>query len=166
MRRFPLLLAVLTLPGAVVAGQFGCPTCQSCGGACVLKAEVVTEDETCYDVECKDVCIPAIRFPWDSCREPKCGRVRRVATLKTDSRETKACKYEWVILCPRCGRAEADGESKPTVPPMPQAPDSQTPVPKSPAASPKAPPMPPAAPPAQARWPGRAVWSLQASRGH
>ena len=84
-------LLVLALANTAFASEFGCPCCQSCGGACVLKAEQVEEDETCYDVECKEVCIPAVRFPWDSYRTPKCGRVRVIARLKEDTRKTTSC---------------------------------------------------------------------------
>lgn len=129
MRHALVSLAVVMLSGVAAADQFGCPTCRSCGGACVLQAKPVVEKETCYEVECKDVCIPAVRFPWDSCREPKCGRVRRIAVLKKESRETKSCKYEWVVVCPRCGKLHQNGDARKSVPPAPEPPQASTPPP-------------------------------------
>jgi hypothetical protein len=160
------LLALLALPASLAADQFGCPQCRSCGGMCVLKAEPVTEEETCYEVECERVCIPAVRFPWESCRTPRCGRVRLVARLKEETRERKTCSYEWLVVCPRCGRVEKNGgnDKKPDgakaeagdgVPPGP----SDAPMPPE--------PMPPAAPnpEAAAAFPGRSVVSHPAPAG-
>lgn len=143
MRCFIAMLAAasLVVPNVAVADQFGCPQCRSCGGACVLKAEPVVEEETCYEVECQQVCIPAVRFPWDSCREPKCGRIRLVSVLKKESRETTACKYEWVVVCSRCGHIHKNGDGEPKVPPAPTPPASGED------------PRPPAAPPASAMAP-------------
>lgn len=140
MKPFRVILAVAACvaTGTAVADQFGCPACRSCGGACVLRVSPVVEEETCYEVECKDVCIPAIRFPWDSCRKPKCGRVRQVAVLKKEGRETKGCQYEWIVVCPRCGDVHDGRGSMPNVPPAPAKP---LPSPQMP---PSAPPTPPA----------------------
>lgn len=132
-------LVVMSANGAI-AGEFGCPCCQSCGGACVLKVEQVEEEETCYEVECKEVCIPAVRFPWDRCRTPKCGRVRVVSKLKEDKTTKTACKYEWVLTCSRCGRPAAAIETKDAC----MKPADRTPP------APSMPPMPPAA---NAAWP-------------
>jgi len=119
---------VFAFANSALAGEFGCPCCQSCGGACALTARQVEEDEACYDVECKEVCIPAVRFPWERCRTPKCGRVRLVAKLKEDKTKKTTCKYEWVLTCTRCGQPAAiekkDSGKKPAdgtspVPPMP-----------------------------------------------
>ncbi len=146
----PLLpLLVMVLANGSFASEFGCPCCQSCGGTCVLKAEQVEEDETCYDVECKEVCIPAVRFPWETCRTPKCGRVRLVTKLKEDKRKTTTCKYEWVLTCPRCGRRAASSKQEENTPATPTKPADGTPP-----APPMAPaqPMPPTALPASMGW--------------
>lgn len=130
-------LAVLLISAnlhSAIAGEFGCPACRGCGGACVLKATPVVEEQPCYDVECKDVCIPAVRFPWDSCRTPKCGRLRVVSRLKIDSRETRSCQYEWVPVCPRCEPLKAGASSGNHVPPAPIEPSPKPPAP--PAAAP------------------------------
>ncbi len=125
---------------SALAGEFGCPCCQSCGGACVLKVEQVEEDETCYDVECEEVCIPAVRFPWETCRTPKCGRVRVVAKLKEEKTKKTTCKYEWVLTCTRCGRPTSIPKD-----------ENENPSKMKPAdGTPSAPPMPPMAPAASA----------------
>lgn len=137
--------AVWAFAVAASAGEFGCPHCQSFGGTCVLKIEQVDDEQTCYDVECEEVCIPAVHFPWESCRTRKCGRARVVAKLKKESRDTKTCKYEWVLVCDRCGRPvaeEEEAEEDQSVPPAPK------PASKSKTKSSDTPPMPPAAPPA------------------
>ncbi|HEX6987421.1 MAG TPA: hypothetical protein VF170_18730 [Planctomycetaceae bacterium] len=151
MRHFlTLFAAALTTATAAAAdwpSQFGCPHCR-CGRACVLKVEQVDAEEDCYEVECEEVCIPAVTFPWESCRTPKCGRSRVVARLTEESRPTKECEYEWVLACPKCGRIEKNGEKNgAAVPPAPKAPMS--PMPPMPA------PMPPAAPPAAGTAPPR-----------
>jgi hypothetical protein len=132
------------------AGPFGCPCCGS-DGICILKAEPGTEKEKCYDVECEEVCIPPVRFPWESCRAPKCGRVRVVARLKHDEREEPVCKYEWQVVCPRCGRPVAKGDAKAdrSVPPAPASPKS--PARGRGAQGMTAPPMSPPAPPPSGR---------------
>lgn len=112
--------------GPLYAGPICCPCCGS-DGACVLKVEPGVEKETCYEVECKEVCIPPVRFPWESCRAPKCGRVRVVARLKEEKREKEVCKYEWLAMCPRCGRPVAKEAAKKTdtaIPPAPAKPKS------------------------------------------
>jgi hypothetical protein len=139
---------------AAAASEFGCPHCQS-EGTCVLKAEQVEEDETCYDVECKEICIPAVRFPWESCRTPKCGRVRVVSKLKEDKRKATTCKYEWVLTCPRCGRPasvpkEGENESSSTMKPADRTPPVPPTAPTSPA--PPMAPIAPSAPPATMGW--------------
>ena len=51
------------------------PTCSSapcraagrcCGGpTCVGKAERVDVEKHCWKIECEDICVPAVRFPWE-----------------------------------------------------------------------------------------------------
>jgi len=55
------------------AAPVGCCTataCQAagrcCGGPkCVGKAEMVDVDKHCWKVECNEICVPAVRFPWE-----------------------------------------------------------------------------------------------------
>lgn len=70
---------------------------------CSLTVSTATDTSECFDVECKDICIPPVTFPWE-CRPKSCGRVRTVNVLTTEEREQTVCKYEWdiVVICPRC----------------------------------------------------------------
>lgn len=145
MRVLLAVVATISYFGSASAGQFGCPSCQSCGGACVLQVEQVDDEETCYEVECKEICIPAVRFPWESCRIAKCGRTRIVSKLKEETRETKACEYKWVLVCDRCGRPAGEklNGSQDVVPPAPKPANRNG----NGKASFVTPPMPPVAPP-------------------
>lgn len=87
-------------------GLYKC--CKSCGKK-ICQAELKTKKvkEKYYDVECVDVCIPGIRFPWskkDCCEAPKCGRVRTIQRLVVKEREVEKCVWEWKIveLCDEC----------------------------------------------------------------
>jgi hypothetical protein len=136
MRSLIPLLIISAVPITATADQFGCPHCHSCGRACVLKVAQVDSEEDCYEVECEEVCIPAVRFPWQSCHAPRCGRSRLVTKLKIESRPTKICEYEWVLACPKCGRIEFNGNraaEENGIPPAPMDPMPPTP-PAAPAA--------------------------------
>lgn len=42
-------------------GCFSCPDCR-----CKLTAEEVEVEKTCFEVECKTICIPKVVFPWQT----------------------------------------------------------------------------------------------------
>lgn len=73
---------------------------------CQLTVTPATETTECFQVECEDVCIPPVMFPWE-CHPKKCGRVRTVRVLTTEERERRICEYDWdvVVICPRCRHA-------------------------------------------------------------
>ncbi len=121
LARCVTLLFLATTSAAVAGGcEFGC--CTICGGACRLRVEPATEGKTCYEIDCTPVCIPAVRFPWQKCCGPaRCGRVRVVAKLKEQTRETPTCKYIWEPLCPAC-RAAPPGAAPPPAPTVVPAP--------------------------------------------
>ncbi len=76
---------------------------------CVLSSEPTEVKKSCYRVECRDVCIPSIRFPWQKCVDsPRCGKVIRVKVLVDDSRSCPDCKHDWNIvpICGCCARAQ------------------------------------------------------------
>lgn len=100
-----LLTAVVLLPAPAAtandSGHFAC--CQSCGRkVCCPEVKVKKETRQCWEVECKDVCIPAIRFPWMDCNELRCGRVRTVRVLKPVDYDVEKCEYQWKVLCDQC----------------------------------------------------------------
>lgn len=41
----------------------GCDRCR--GPYCVGKSDIVDVEKHCWKIECEDVCIPAVRFPWE-----------------------------------------------------------------------------------------------------
>lgn len=92
-----LLLALFAT--VALAGPGRCPTCPQCEHKiCVPTPEVVKEKKHCWQVECKDICIPAIRWPWQSCCSPrKCGQVKTIKVLEKVDYECEKCGYKWEI---------------------------------------------------------------------
>lgn len=86
-----------------VADNFPTACCHVCGQkVCYPEAKVEKETRHCWEVECKEICIPAIRFPWMKCGPLHCGRVRAVKGLVAKDYECEKCVYEWKILCDQC----------------------------------------------------------------
>ena len=96
---------------------------QSCA-TCRARIETEKVEKTCFEVECKQKCIPKITFPWqkrhsgcdecdagcDNCEgcAPGCGRVITVNTLKKRKYECEQPVCKWEIeagCCDRCGAA-------------------------------------------------------------
>lgn len=79
--------------------------CPDCGrSVCRLVREPVADEKYCYQVECKQLCIPKIRWPWQSCCDaPQCGRVKTVKVLKRVEYECEACGYRWELQPAPCG---------------------------------------------------------------
>jgi hypothetical protein len=112
-RSIPALLAALVLGHAVMAlaraGGIQGHGCPECGCAVCRPVQVpVKEKQHCWEVECKQICIPAVRWPWESCCEPpRCGKVKTVKVLKKVEYECTKCGYKWEIqavdCCP-CGK--------------------------------------------------------------
>lgn len=98
----PLLLVALLASVCAWAGDRGCNSCPKCQHkVCEPSPEVKKEKKTCYDFECKDICIPGIRWPWQPCCEPSCGKVRTVKVLKKFEYECEHCGTKWSIV--NCG---------------------------------------------------------------
>ena len=100
------------------AGGSACSACGAGEKVCVTDAKPGTVEKHCWNVECEEVCIPAIRYPWhcwgwgkgvdcdsgacgDGCSQTGCGRVRVVRRLKKETYEEDVCEYEHRIEC-RC----------------------------------------------------------------
>lgn len=135
MKIIGLMLLTLGFSATTFAGEFGCERC-ICGGHCILQVKQITKTESCFDVEHKEICIPAVRFPWE-CGPRRPGRTRVVSKLTTEEREKTSCDYEWVPVCDRCGRPmnKQDPEAAPKIPPAPPTPTPAKP-PKTAATSP------------------------------
>jgi len=113
--RLPLTIHLLVAMAAVApsfAGEHlghkhGALFCPRCSEPCYPTVTKGTETKTCWDVECKAICIPRVTFPWehgwhggkgkDGCVEPKCGRVKYVNKLMKCEYECSVCKYSWDI---------------------------------------------------------------------
>ncbi len=98
-------IALVAIPLAVAAAspiQGRC--CPTCGHAvCCPQPELVKEQRYCWRVECKTICVPAIRWPWQHCCEPPaCGRIKTVKVLKKVEYECQRCGYKWAagsVVC-------------------------------------------------------------------
>ena len=84
-----------------------CPNCY-----CELKCEQEAEMKSCFEVECKAICIPRMCMPWEKCCKPKCAKVKYVRTLKKVEYECHKCKYKFEPVCvDGCG-AKGDKDDK------------------------------------------------------
>ena len=113
MRIAAVLLAAALFadsPTGGVAGEKAVSlSCHSCGQkVCCPEVKPAKETRQCWEVEQKEVCIPAVRFPWMDCGQFRCGRVRKVNVLVEKDYEVDVCDYQWKILCDRCrGKAQS-----------------------------------------------------------
>ncbi|MFK7777476.1 MAG: hypothetical protein QM501_05070 [Gimesia sp.] len=73
----------------------GCKTCR-------LHVETLKVKKYCFTIECKDICIPPVRFPWQKCCELKCGKIKTVRVLKKHNYTCEKCGYKWTVDC-QCG---------------------------------------------------------------
>ncbi len=103
-------------------GPVVCPNCY-----CELKHEVEKEKKYCWNIECKAICIPKVKFPWeDCCAPPKCAKMKYVNVLKKKEYECEVCKYKWEAVCDKCechGKpaakaAPSDASVPPAAPPV------------------------------------------------
>jgi hypothetical protein len=86
-----------------------CNSCPDCGNkVCVPSVDKKKEKKHCWDVDCKDICIPKARWPWECCCEPQCARVKTIKVLKRVEYECDKCGTKWDVLstscsdCPSC----------------------------------------------------------------
>ena len=73
----------------------GCATCPQCNASCQLEIKQGKEKKSCFKTECKTICIPKVRFPWQKCCEPRCAKAKTVKVLKKHSYECPKCEYKW-----------------------------------------------------------------------
>jgi len=103
------LLAAFCLLGAAPLLAYAGPghhhdACPECGTAvCLPSIGVVKEKHHRWEVECKQICVPHIRWPWQPCCElPKCGHVKNVKVLKRIEYECEKCGCKWDVKCDGC----------------------------------------------------------------
>jgi hypothetical protein len=101
--------------------------CPNCCHECVFSANKEKVTKSCYDVVCKDICIPRIVFPWQkgccSCaKDGKDGdgkdgccaihngaKTKSVRVLKKYKYECGRCKYKWTPIPKGSGEKKAFG---------------------------------------------------------
>lgn len=111
-----------------------CNSCNSCSHGCKtcrLYVETLKQKKHCYFFECKDICIPPVRFPWQKCCELKCGKIKTVRVLKKHNYTCEKCGYKWTVedLCGSCNSGACE-----RMPPAP-AKSAQAQPPLAPATS-------------------------------
>lgn len=79
-----------------------CSECVSCPRCftCKLDVEAIEEGRSCWDVECEQICIPNVVFPWqkscDPCRVLHNGaKIKTIKVLKEREYTCPACEYTW-----------------------------------------------------------------------
>lgn len=76
--------------------------CPDCEGYCELTIEMGEEERSCYKVEQKEICVPAITFPWQKCCGPvKCGKAKTVKVLKKHKFKCPKCECKWEVVDPQ-----------------------------------------------------------------
>ena len=131
---FLLAAIVLTAAGTVRAEHGDCDRCDNdcCEDEKICCPQTVTKTvrESCFEVECKEICIPRFRFPWSKECESRCGRVRTIKVLKRRHYTFEKCVCRWTIesSCPKCGDVHGSGaagkrepDDDDVVPPPPPA---------------------------------------------
>ena len=80
-------------------------SCCLCGKkVCTLNVKKEKEQVTRFEVEAKEICIPAIRLPWQKCGPRRCGKTRTVCVLKEIKKDKTVCRYDWSVktICTTC----------------------------------------------------------------
>lgn len=91
------LMAALLVGAPAIAGGIACGRCPHCEHrACAPTPTTIVEKKHCWEVECKDICVPKFKWPWEKCDSPPpCGRVKTVKELKKVEYECEKCGYKW-----------------------------------------------------------------------
>jgi hypothetical protein len=88
------------------------PCCEQCGRprlTCTVEEKAEKVKKSCWEVKCKEICIPAVTFPWQKkhgcCRPARCGKVRIIHVLEKKEYEVEQCRCKWNLEptceCPR-----------------------------------------------------------------
>jgi len=78
-------------------------SCPCCHHVCKLSTESVQQKKSCWKIAREPICIPRVRFPWQTCDTPLCAKIRYVNVLKKHEYECERCHYKWSPLCASCG---------------------------------------------------------------
>lgn len=146
MRSLVLIVAAFIISQNLARADGGCCKPAGCCAPCECAPlvcrpvwETVPVTKTCFDVECKEICIPKVALPWQQgCNHSRCGKVIAVKTLKKREYECgHKCVCVWHVepVCcasdckPQCSQPQLDA-----IPlPPPSAPHYDGPTPPPPA---------------------------------
>lgn len=125
------ILASFTL--TALAGDCCCPQC-GCK-VCTVEPTKTKEKKHCFNVECKEICIPGIRLPWQCCdAPPNCGKVRTVKVLVKKEYECEKCGWKWSVktVGTSCGNGctNCNGDCANAVPASPETAPQPVPTPE------------------------------------
>ena len=88
-----------------------CPQCNS--DQCELKTEKGESKKSCFKVEQKEVCIPAVTLPWKKHCPKTTSKMRVVNVLKKHSYKCPSCEYSWEVMEPEAASEPVMTESAP-----------------------------------------------------
>lgn len=90
MRYLALILFAGMTSAAFAGHHHGCP--------CYPECKTEPNEKTCNTIECDQVCIPAVKFPWESCCCLKPGRTRTIHKLGSKDYECGTKRvWDWSI---------------------------------------------------------------------
>jgi hypothetical protein len=116
MRLSAILAAALLVASPILVAQAGdgcgdskCGAgvrCPRCHGTCELSVSKDEVKKSCWDVECKTICVPRITFPWQKCGDcgSRCGG--KCGDGKSDG---KCGDLDCNLDCAKCGGPKACG---------------------------------------------------------
>lgn len=91
-------LSTIQMAAPVRAADCQCGLCADNCACCTLKVEKVDEKHTAWEVECKQVCIPKVVFPWQKRCNPCANNgacVRTVRKLKKTEYKCPTLEFTW-----------------------------------------------------------------------
>ena len=97
-----LMMPIATNHAASPIANCGCTSTSACGTKACSKVKC-EKTKSCYNVGCKDICIPKVTFPWQKCCTPQCGKVISVRELKKVEYKCPSCEYTWKVVSTGCG---------------------------------------------------------------
>jgi len=91
------IVCLIALPGwaQCLHGHHASGAC--CGPkGCCPECKTEPNEKSCFCIECEEICVPAIKFPWESCCVRKPGKVKVVRKLTSKDYECgKKVVWEW-----------------------------------------------------------------------
>ncbi|WP_417748521.1 hypothetical protein [Rosistilla oblonga] len=91
-------LTTIQFTGTARAANCQCGLCADDCACCTLKVDKVDEKKTAWEVECKQVCIPKVVFPWQKRCNPCANNgacVRTVRVLKKKEYKCPKLEFTW-----------------------------------------------------------------------